>query len=66
MLDVPLSTAGGFALAQTVDRESVFKQHRVRILYPLVASGLIFLAVLIDSRRSSMLEKLGRRKIRLD
>ncbi len=35
-------------------------------LYPLVAGGAIFLAVLIDSRRNSMLEKLGRRKIRLD
>ena len=35
-------------------------------LYPLITSGIIFLAVLTDSVRSAVLAKLGRRKIRVE
>ena len=35
-------------------------------LYPLVTSAIIFLAVLIDSLRSGLLERLRRRKIRVE
>lgn len=35
-------------------------------LYPLVTSGIIFLAVLVDSIRTLVLEKLARRAIRLE
>ena len=35
-------------------------------LYPLITSGIIFVAVLVDSIRSGFLAKLGRRKIRVE
>ncbi|MBI5385432.1 MAG: ABC transporter permease [Verrucomicrobia bacterium] len=35
-------------------------------LYPLITSGIIFIAVLTDSVRSALLAKLGRRRIRVE
>ena len=35
-------------------------------LYPLITSAIIFLAVLLDSARSEMLARLGRRRIRIE
>jgi hypothetical protein len=35
-------------------------------LYPLITSGIIFLAVLTDSLRSALLAKLSRRMIRVE
>lgn len=35
-------------------------------LYPLITSGIIFVAVLLDSLRSGLLARLGRRKIRVE
>lgn len=35
-------------------------------LYPLITSGIIFVAVLTDSIRNAMLARLGRRKIRVE
>jgi ribose transport system permease protein len=35
-------------------------------LYPLITSGIIFLAVLTDCLRSALLAKLAQRKIRVE
>jgi len=35
-------------------------------LYPLITSGIIFIAVLLDSLRSQLSTRLGRRKIRIE
>jgi ribose transport system permease protein len=35
-------------------------------LYPIVVSGIIFLAVLLDSQRTRLLDQLTRRQIRIE
>jgi ribose/xylose/arabinose/galactoside ABC-type transport system permease subunit len=35
-------------------------------LYPIIISGIIFLAVLLDSLRTRTLERLTRRRIRIE
>lgn len=55
----------GAVLLQTVESGLVILNANP-YLYSLIISGVIFLAVLIDSLRSGYLEKLGRRFIRVE
>lgn len=56
-------TALGAVLIQTIENGLVIV-NADPYLYPLVTSAVIFLAVLVDSTQYSMIQKLGRRKIR--
>jgi ribose transport system permease protein len=58
-------TVMGAILIQTVENGLVIINADPYI-YPLVTSGIIFLAVLIDSTRVGLLAKLNRRKIRVE
>jgi ribose transport system permease protein len=56
-------TVLGAVLIQTVENGLVIV-NADPYLYPLVTSGIIFLAVLVDSVRSNLLAKFNRRMIR--
>jgi ribose transport system permease protein len=58
-------TVLGAVLIQTVENGLVILNADPYI-YPLVTSAIIFLAVLVDSLRSNLLAKLGRRMIRVE
>ena len=58
-------TLFGAVLIQTVENGLVIL-NTDPYLYPLATSAIIFLAVLVDSWRTSLLEKLGRRRICLE
>ncbi|MDA1273746.1 MAG: ABC transporter permease [Verrucomicrobia bacterium] len=58
-------TVLGAVLIQTVENGLVILNVDP-YLYPLVTSAVIFLAVLIDTTRTNLLEKLGRRPIRVE
>ena len=60
-----LGTVFGAVLIQTVESGLVMT-NADPYLYPLVISAIIFIAVLIDSLRTDMLEKLERRMIRIE
>lgn len=55
----------GAVLIQTVENGLVIL-HADPYLYPLITSAIIFTAVLIDSLRTSLLAKWGRRPIRVE
>jgi ribose transport system permease protein len=55
----------GAVLIQTVENGLVILNADPYV-YPLVTSSIIFAAVLVDSVRTTLLAKLGRRKIRLE
>jgi ribose transport system permease protein len=55
----------GAVLIQTIENGLVIL-NADPYLYPLVTSSIIFVAVLVDSLRTSLLAKEARRKIRLD
>jgi len=56
-------TVLGAVLIQTVENGLVIL-NADPYLYPLVTSGIIFAAVLLDSVRARLLEKLNRRRVR--
>lgn len=56
-------TAIGALLTQSVEN-GLTLLNADPYLYPLVLSGIIFLAVAVDGARSALLERLGRRPIR--
>ena len=58
-------TVLGAVLIQTIENALVIL-NADPYLYPLVTSGMIFLAVLVDGVRTALLEKLERRVIRLE
>ncbi|HEX5177578.1 MAG TPA: ABC transporter permease [Chthoniobacteraceae bacterium] len=58
-------TIVGALLVQSVENGLVLL-NADPYLYPLVTSAIIFVAVLLDSGRTLMLARLGRRKIRAD
>ena len=58
-------TVLGAVLIQSVENGLVIL-NADPYLYPLITSGIIFVAVLTDSARSGLLVRLGRRKIRLE
>ncbi len=58
-------TVLGAVLIQSVENGLVIR-NADPYLYPLVTSAIIFLAVLLDSQRSQLLARLGRRRIRPD
>ncbi|EWY41031.1 sugar ABC transporter permease [Skermanella stibiiresistens SB22] len=58
-------TVFGAVLIQTVQNGLVIVNADPYI-YPLVTSSIIFLAVFVDSQRSRILERLGRRRIRIE
>ncbi|MBD3266635.1 ribose ABC transporter permease [bacterium] len=58
-------TVIGAILIKTVDNGLVILQANPYI-YPLVTSGIIFLAVLLDSQRNRYLKSLKRKKIRVE
>ena len=60
-----LGTVFGAVLIQTVENGLVMT-NADPYLYPLVISGIIFIAVLVDSLRSTMIETLERRPIRIE
>lgn len=60
-----LGTVFGAVLIQTVENGLVMTNADPYI-YPLVISGIIFVAVFVDSVRTSMLERLERRQIRVE
>jgi ribose transport system permease protein len=55
----------GAVLIQTVQNGLVLINANPYI-YPLVTSAIIFIAVLLDSQRTRVLERLTRRQIRVD
>ena len=55
----------GALLIQSVENGLVI-MNADPYLYPLITSAIIFLAVLLDSARTRMLARLGRRKIRVE
>jgi ribose transport system permease protein len=55
----------GAILIQTVENGLVMINADPYV-YPLVVSAIIFIAVLVDSLRTGMLERLERRKIRVE
>ena len=55
----------GAVLIQTVQNGLVIVNADPYI-YPLVTSSIIFVAVFVDSQRSRILERLGRRRIRIE
>jgi len=58
-------TVLGAVLIQSVENGLVIL-NADPYLYPLITSGIIFLAVLTDSTRTGLLTRLSRRKIRLE
>ena len=58
-------TVFGAVLIQTVQNGLVIINADPYI-YPLVTSSIIFVAVFVDSQRSRILERLGRRRIRIE
>ena len=60
-----LGTVFGAVLIQTVENGLVMT-NADPYLYPLVISVIIFIAVFIDSSRTTILERLERRKIRIE
>jgi ribose transport system permease protein len=60
-----LGTVFGAVLIQTVENGLVMT-NADPYLYPLVISAIIFVAVLVDSSRSAILERLERRQIRVE
>ena len=60
-----VGTVFGALLIQTVENGLVMTNANPYI-YPLVISFIIFVAVLVDSTRTSMLERLERRQIRVE
>lgn len=58
-------TVLGAVLIQSIENGLVVR-NADPYLYPLVTSAIIFVAVLIDSLRSQVLARLGRRRIRND
>ena len=60
-----IGTVFGAVLVQTVENGLVMINANP-YLYPLIISVIIFIAVLIDSSRTTLLEKLERRKIRIE
>ncbi|QQP90598.1 ABC transporter permease [Skermanella sp. TT6] len=58
-------TVFGAVLIQTVQNGLVIVNADPYI-YPLVTSSIIFLAVFVDSQRSRILHRLGRRRIRIE
>jgi ribose transport system permease protein len=58
-------TVFGAVLIQTVENGLVMTNANP-YAYPLVISGIIFLAVLVDSLRTTLLERLERRQIRVE
>jgi ribose transport system permease protein len=60
-----LGTVFGAILIQTVENGLVMT-NADPYLYPLVISAIIFIAVLVDSSRSAILERLERRQIRVE
>lgn len=60
-----IGTVFGAILIQTVENGLVMINADPYV-YPLVVSAIIFLAVLVDSLRTDMLERLERRKIRVE
>jgi len=58
-------TVVGALLVQSVENGLVML-NADPYLYPLITSAIIFLAVLLDSARSGMLTRMGRRKIRIE
>lgn len=58
-------TVLGAVLIQSVENGLVVRNANP-YLYPLVTSAIIFIAVLLDSLRSRLLARLGRRRIRND
>ena len=55
----------GAVLSQTVENGLVMLNANP-YLYPLIISTIIFMAVFIDSSRTAILERLERRKIRVE
>ena len=53
----------GAVLIQTVENGLVMTNADPYV-YPLIISVIIFIAVLVDSQRSALLDRLERRKIR--
>jgi ribose transport system permease protein len=60
-----VGTVFGAILIQTVENGLVMINADPYV-YPLVVSTIIFVAVLVDSLRTDMLERLERRKIRIE
>ena len=60
-----IGTVFGAALIQTVENGLVMTNANPYI-YPLVVSAIIFIAVFTDSSRTTVLERLERRKIRVE
>ena len=60
-----IGTVFGAILIQTVENGLVMINADPYV-YPLVVSAIIFIAVLVDSLRTDMLERLERRKIRVE
>jgi ribose transport system permease protein len=60
-----LGSAFGAVLIQTVQNGLVLI-NTDPYLYPIIISGIIFLAVLLDSLRTRTLERLTRRRIRIE
>ena len=60
-----VGTVFGAVLIQTVENGLVMTNANP-YLYPLVISVIIFIAVFIDSSRTTVLERLERRKIRVE
>ena len=58
-------TVFGAVLIQTVQNGLVIV-NAAPYIYPLVTSSIIFVAVFVDSQRSRILERLGRRRIRIE
>lgn len=60
-----VGTVFGAVLIQTVENGLVMTNADPYV-YPLIISAIIFIAVLVDSIRTGMLERLERRKIRVE
>jgi ribose transport system permease protein len=60
-----IGTVFGAVLIQTVENGLVMTNADPYV-YPLIISAIIFIAVLVDSIRTGMLERLERRKIRVE
>ncbi len=60
-----LGTVFGAVLIQTVENGLVMT-NADPYLYPLVISVIIFIAVFVDSSRTTILERLERRQIRVE
>ncbi len=60
-----VGTVFGAVLIQTVENGLVMTNADPYV-YPLIISAIIFIAVLVDSVRTGMLERLERRKIRVE